>query len=438
MGRIPAGQFVLAVCLLALGGSLARPASSETEPTLEDLVIVTEDHHACESVSVFSIGQDEPIYRALRFDVSPGRLAGTADLTTVLASSLNGIPSLSRLFGNPSDRRRWSTGPPEGNRIYQQGGALAVMPDGDTVLASVGFTARGERLHVGKYSLSSFSSELGVFAAGALVGDILPDPDGRRAHLLTADAEVVSIDVATMREVAARIRLETLEAPVSQMQASLTRDARYLVTNRPFTTSINVADLVDRTSWTLSLPHEKVGGSAPSAAGVAVNRAHVNAGLLAVHGYDHVLLFAFDDPRLPLAKVGRFPVSRPYNVAPYPSGPCPSVAWSATGSHVIAATSEGSAEFAVFEVRDCGRRIERTRYYTACSDQTANMPNDILTANGTLPLPTDFVPCPRPPTTAVVLPSTTTTSTAATPVTPSPTAGRVTITPMASATRPRP
>lgn len=255
----------------------------------------------------------------------------------------------------------------------------------------------------------------------------MPDPDGRRAHLLTEASEIITLDVGTMQEVAPRVRLQPIGGQIGHFQAVLTRDGRYLVTNRPRDASINVADLVERTTWTLGVPDEAVAGDAPSAGGVAINHGPVNADVLALHGYDRVVLYAFGDPHAPLAALGRFTVGRPANAAEVGTGPSPSVAWSATGSHVIAAASDGAAEFAAFEVDDCGRRIVRTRTYTACADATYNAPNDILTANGlTGAAPGAVVPCPRPPVTPDILPTPTPGTPTALPVTP--TSARVTLT----------
>jgi Mg-chelatase subunit ChlD len=68
----------------------------------------------------------------------------------------------------------------------------------------------------------------------------------------------------------------------------------------------------------------------------------------------------------------------------------PSIAWSGSGSHLIAATDSGPAEFVVIEVTDGGRTLVPTRKFEACPvrpnsmGRYSHLPNDIVTANGLL------------------------------------------------------
>jgi hypothetical protein len=217
-------------------------------------------------------------------------------------------------------------------------------------------------------------------------------------------------------------------------QSTVTRDQRYVFANRFKASEVAVADLVERRSFILS-----TGPTVKHSGGVAVNNGWINSGLLAVHAHDSVAVFQID-PKVGLTLIGQTAILPPrfYSVQDdFLGGPQHSISWSGSGAQIIAATSDGRAEFVVIDVTDGGRTLTPVRTLIACQDGL-NFPNDIVTLNGVLTPPvTPTTPPTETPTatnTSIATPTATSTDTP-TP-TPSPSATPLpTPTPTATATR---
>lgn len=435
--------------MLAAALAVAGPLDAGPGATAADLVVVTEDvalnpAAGCDAVSVFA-ASGQALYRGERV-VSPGRLTASADLSLVIANHANlargdANPFLYLVRGDAQDRGRWTPqGRVGGARLVARAG-LALLPDGDTLLVSTSSDAApaGEvraPFSVRKYRLAEIGAGRLGPARGALevdgpVVEIFPTAGGRLAHAVTENATLYTLDVGAMTQAAAPVRLppfDTEPAPgpgrhLNLAHAAITPDGRFVVTSRWRAAELGVADIVDRRAFTLSL-----GAGAPVAGGLAVNHAAANHGLLAVHIGDAVAVYRFA-PLLPrLELLGRAPVAR---LPIYPGaewGPAPSLAWTGDGGAIVAATSEGPAEFRVFTVGDGGRAITPGLALAACPDGI-NRPNDILTANQAA------VP-PTPPSPTITPSPTLTPSITPTPeISPTPTdTPTITPTPEASAT----
>lgn len=401
----------LVACLLALShAALARSpwpslVASQTSQSVavDDLVVVTEDlalnqAPGCDAVSVFAAASGQALYHGERI-VSPGRLAGNADLSLVIANHSNtaqadtGGPFLFALRGDPTDLGRWFAQGRFGGVRFPPRSGLALLPDGDTLLASVaGPSSTGSDLRppfeLRKFRWSEVSAGRigagrGQFAIDGPAVEIFSTAGGSLAHVVTENATVYTLEVAGMTQVAAPIALppfdrEPPSSPGQQLniaQAGITPGGRFLVTNRWRVPELSVADLVARRAFTLPL-----GADLVNVGGLAVNHAALNHGLLAVHAGDAVLTYRFEPDRGLIERLGRAAV-RPLPIYPGAEwGPAPSIAWSGDGRRIIAATSEGTAEFRVFEVGQAGASLSPGALLSACPDGT-NRPNDILTTN---------------------------------------------------------
>lgn len=373
---------------------------------IEDLVAVTEDIatsiDGCDAISVFSIRSGEALARGPTND-SVSRLAGNSDLSLLLAMPRGRYDGfLYGMLRGPKPDESWRAQPQMNGLWATSLGGIAIMPDGDTVLAAENGgpqMALGPPYWVGKYLASEMGTDRvgadhGRFSLQDLAAEILSAPDGATAHIVTRDALVETIDPATMTQVSAPIRLKPIGEATSWQglpiptygflaltHAAVTGDGHYLFTNRWDKPELNVADLVERRAWTVSTGN-------PLNGGVAVNRGWVNAGLVAVHAVDYVVVYRFDSP-MSLVRLGSMPVDPPRSV-PGANGPVPSIAWSGSGSHLIAATDSGPAEFVVIEVTDGGRTLVPTSKFEACPvkpngmGRYSHLPNDIVTANGLL------------------------------------------------------
>jgi Mg-chelatase subunit ChlD len=461
MGRRSVAAMLTGIsCLAQLVRVLPLPAEGTISP--EALVVVTEDRlietDGCDAVSVFRADTAEAVFRG-ETHASPGRLAATSDLRVVLATPSNG--AVVNVGGRPwqeflyvagvNDPRleRWSSGVVLGTEVATFGG-VAVLPGDQEFLVATS----GKEMHRGmtvllnkvpfavrKYALpkrivpqQTIGPLRGQLTLEALPVEILVAPDGHHAHILTDRMSVHTVDYHTMRPVGTPIQLPAFISrtnvyfgtAINRMHGALSPDGRYLVTNRGDSNELNVADLDDRTSWTLATRPD-----IESIGGVAFDWRHLNSELLAIHANDKVFVYQWSPPG-PLIEIGRVAIAAPRLLAdPLENdceGPKNSIAWSGDGSALIAATDVGSAEFIIVDVPSGGGQPRLGLNMEACS-HASNLPNDIVTTNGLRPPPT---PTPAPSATLTPAPTPTTTpSETSTPTQPAPSA---TPTPSAAST----
>lgn len=432
--------------LFLLQAVLARPPRPVLQPSappaLGDLILVTEDFAAdvegCDAVSVFDANTGDALHRG-ETRVSPGRLAAAADLSLVVATQNNTElledeswqAFLYVLQLDPSDYRTGSTAALLGGDFATFGG-IAMLPDGRTILVATSNKERDDQwlvnhrpFQVRKYRVpanirdrGSIGPALERFTVDGVAVEILISPDGSRAHVLTGSSTIYTLEVATLTQAAIQFPVAPIEGlrtdfhvqPLNYMHATLSGDGRYMVTNRGRSPSLGVADLYERRAWTVAqAPDVEFSG------GVAFNRGALNFGLLAVHALDKVILYRFG-PDGPLIELGRTDLDPPYVADRMNTAPVAAIAWNGRGNRVIAATNDGLSEFAVFDVLDEGATLSRRASLLAC-DEGNNLPNDILTANGSLPTPTPTSTdppstiSPRPTETPPTVPTATTTPT---------------------------
>jgi len=427
----------------------SAPAPSPTVVGLDDLVFLTEDTvfprnipAGCDALSIASVTRrpdpgprDWPLVIG-PYNVSPGRIATTSDFNTIVAMSSNGFPFITELHFDGSVypplaglhdafRAPWLTWIDRVQRTSNSA-AIAIMDDGDTLLVTrsrryVNAWQLEPPYTLDKHSLSARtpdrylgSADGSVVLSGIAVEILhdLLDPD--LVHIVTHNDVLHSVRVSTMQEAAAPVPFATI-AKLDDVRrsniagllvgfADLSTEGRYLITNRWYDEQLNVVDLVERRSWTVNLPDY----DANRMGGIAINKAAVNRGLLAVHGENALVVYAFDPQRSDTQHLTRVEIPRltQYGmdlrrpISYGEGGPFVDLAWSGTGEHIIIGGDFTGAEFGVFRVSDSGRNVVLEKRIEVCGDPRA-MPNDIVTVNKRLAPPTST---PTPSSTASATP----------------------------------
>ena len=285
---------------------------------------------------------------------------------------------------------------------------IDIMPDGNTlVVATSARTPLDEPtapFRIEKYLLSEMTvmppgagqspthrlgPARGVLQLPDPVASIFVDPDGRRAHLLTRSTDgsgrltVRTIAVATMTEPHPSINLPLSSSyspyPPTFLttMASLSPDARYLVTTGGMRPEINVADLVERRSWSLTVQ------DAVAVTDVSFSHGPQNAGLLALnlglspdasarptpwphHGRIQAMIGELHVDHI--AELGRGPVHGPWWL-----GRPAAIEWTADGSGVLAGGESrhvsGNTRVSLLDVDDDGRRVSTLRELELCANR---------------------------------------------------------------------
>lgn len=411
-------------------------AQAPMNPAARDLVFMLDDDNSpydgCDKVSVFDLNRHQMLRRGSQEDsvVSTGRM--TVDPKALHVLSINSMrrysqPYRIRHFHRVSETStHWTTDVITGATFTERGdiastgatfterGDISFLPDGDTFLVSEGENKFENTLRpafVSKYRLShvhegSIGPSLGTVQLDRPAARILLSPDGRSFHVLEASpSEVVprvfrirSFETETLREIASPVLLGGLPITpkgvnIGRVHASLSPDGRFLVTNvwKDYVIGdaygaafVNIVDLTSRTSRQVS-----IGDKQPyTIGGVAFNHAQMQRGLLALHAYDQVLVLKLDEAGS-LTEVGRTkidPLYMPVNHDPQ-SGPWMSLAWSADGTHVIAAGNQrlknSPSDFIVVKVDNDGRRLRVVEGINACLDtrEELSVPQDVITTN---------------------------------------------------------
>lgn len=275
---------------------------------------------------------------------------------------------------------------------------------------------------------------------GDAPAQILPDPDGRRVHVLAYDYrlpedvdEVIEqhelrLHILDRRDLVAReaaIPLPPLivdEPPGAGLREAgvhnwpqngrlayatlLTAEpwargpqSKFLVVNRWLRRELSIVDLNLRRSSRPTIVSATLPADYAFAGAVAASRGPDNLGLLAVHGGDKIGLFQVD-PRAAevaleeLARVSITPVISPLSDDQrMMSGP---IAWSADGRKLLVAGNEGEAELLVYSVEGCGRELRLEHVIAACSSEHNHL-SGIVTAQGSRVVPpTPATACARP------------------------------------------
>jgi uncharacterized protein YegL len=406
---------------------------------LEDLVFVTEDNPqyapGCDAISSLRIDSTDAVFRGAIHN-SPSRLAANSDFSYIMTSvgwgyDTEALPAyLYGIRGNVLDRSQWRDDAKITGLSVAPGAGLAFLADDDTFLVATAGRPRTTIPPVQYYPIGPFTiaqykmSELipktvDEFRVGTLHRElILPRiaikifvvEQGDLAHILLDDMSVVTINPSTLSRIDQPIRPAPMVAPpnwnrqmpIEQLrnliQATISVDERYLITNRGFINELNVIDLIDRQTWTIPLTDPSI----TYTGGVSWNRGWNNPGLLALHTYDKVIVYRMDSIQRQVVELGRVTVP-PVLIGTSAGGVAVSVAWSARGDRIIAASAypEEGIEFESIEVLDNGQRFGERIRLNACDIPVGlgghqTLPLDILTANGKITPPPTLTPTPAP------------------------------------------
>ncbi len=350
-GRYGAHSSTALLVLLIAAGILGSPAAGDANTTspggesrLEDLVVVTEDianpGPGCDAISAFELGSQAGLFHGPTH-ASVARLAGTSDLRRIVANAHgdNFLYVLTR--DTQGGETRWNVDPNVQGGSFSWVGGLVIMPDDETLLVgSEGQSVNlGPPYRVSKYLLSEITpgrvgQERGRGVVDSAALEILAGTDPAIAHIVTDAAVLETVDTDTMTRVAPPIQMEPFSesgfvngervTPLIgyrfQAHAAISQDGRYVFTNRIDVPELNVADVVQRTAWTVATVGSPNGG-------VAYNRGWVNQGLVAVHMGDRVVVYHFAPP-YELTVRGSIAVQPPEYSGGFSgaNGPAPSVA----------------------------------------------------------------------------------------------------------------
>jgi len=406
------------------------------------VVVLTEDTTSqsptagCDAISIHDYRTGEALDRGLRH-ISPGRIAGRADMTMFAANHTNfcgqtdaGGPNrlnpqctgwLALRQSRDTNLRSLRDGFYTGVDVAAKAG-IAFIDDGTLLVATANGAMESATIvprapfGVVRVAIPDNVSSSGALGAplarivtSELIGEILPIPNVGEALLIGTGGSVLRVDTARLQPVAAPIAYPTAISPhnsqtqtrpaIEVFHATATGDGRFAFISRVRAEDVAIVD-TNLGSAALALR----GPDVAFTGGVAMNNGWINQGLLAVHAVDRVIVASFEPPDR-LIRRGEIDIVQPRGGASLAatsySGPLFSIAWTTDGSHIIAA-QDGQAEFAVIEVVDEGRQLVHRRSLTACLDGR-NLPNDIWTANGLI-TPT-FTPTSDLPPTATPKPS---------------------------------
>ena len=355
----------------ALEEKALEAAQTAPEPWLEHAVFVTEgsassqfvDLRGCAAFSVFDLRRPDPVYSGPRLRAY-NRLSASRDFSTVVGSPHRSNKNFAIL---ERDGNGWSSievRPPDGGRYSTVRQGTYLSPDGDHLYVAQ---------RVGHYDTAIAKIPLTRPYTTRLSSPIVKLPTGRQpdpiqflqgrhqetVHALMEDDRLLTFNRVTMEWEADSVQLAPIDMNRSEdssegrIMGTMSLGRRYVVSNRWNVPELNVTDVLERQSWTVPL-----GDDVALVGGVAVNHGWENRGLLAMHATNEVRVYRFDPGQRapePLEAIGRIKIPPPLEPLPTLHERAGQIAWSATGSHLIANVShESGSEFVVIRVDRCG------------------------------------------------------------------------------------
>lgn len=438
------GSLIVLIGLIAsprgAGAGGRGPAPSRVQatsrPDISHSVFVYEsfarDQPGCGAISAFDVRTGEVFYRGPSW-AGHGDLAGSPDLSTVLATwNQGGAQTMYRLDAgaeSPVDWRADRLRLVNGRHRISGSGTVAILPDGDRFVVGLSGLPDDGGNGAGFYRLSDVGSgeaghlgdQYGFYAMRAEAPRVvLPGRDQDIVHILSHESRLPATLTDTVKSQAANLHTvdtRTMAAPISTIRlpdivvddppgAGL-REAGIHATvqhgNIGYATMLPDGDprlggpggsFVAVSRWgvpelaivfvrTGQVRITRLASDLPVVSGIAANRGWANPGLVAVHAGDRIAIYHVD-PYAPTAiELARVPITPP--MGPHRGEPKMmggQIAWSSDGSRIIASANEGTAEFVVLDVAECGRRLRPAYYVTACDAEGFNGGRGLLTAVG--------------------------------------------------------
>jgi uncharacterized protein YegL len=412
------------------------PAVSQAQATqIAGLVYVVDDlcydGPGCDAVSVADVSGPKALieHHGQHLYCSPGRIAGSADLSVVVAAPANDTNrvSITRRSVDGSGRLKWratAVSPQHDEDMFALRSGVSVTRDGTAMLLVLSRSGQWsdwiswppfaiEKYLVADVADGRLGTPMGSFEVDSVPLEIVLTEDNRLAHVVVEKGVIHTLSLATMSELVPPVVVGPLTPAtytgVGQVRATLAPDGSHLVvTVNHGTPRVISVNLEERYSTELVLPTDL---SLEIPRGIAFNYAAQNHGLLAIHRLDHIELYELTSaPSLVRVGAASTTPPRPSDLALETMHGA--IAWTTDGAQVVAG-ADSVEGFRVFRVADGGRSIQPVSSFSPCQPHGLPggvVPSDVLTANGYLP---------RPPTPTLV-PTSTETSTAAPPP-PSPT-----------------
>lgn len=372
---------VIATVCLRLRGNIV--ASGQP---MDDIVFLSEDHGACDWVSVFDLASMETVTKGAAVGVSVGRMGATRDREYVYGIPVNSINAIYSMRRLDLDVLRWWT-----QRLRDTGpetymGDVEVVGDLRMVLVAHNQVNRqGDPGVVMRRMPNLTAATNGVFVTDHAVAEIISLNDAQtRVALVTVGGSVHVVDPIAGRMVARfdklPIQRDARMLDVSQM------DSRRIVINADVPGAIVVLDVIDGSSRLLDLDVSFPIG------GLTISQGEANEGLLAYRTLRG--LGIVDISGNEVSHLQSVDMVAPHNVEASNTGPLLSVSWASSGQRLVAAGAAGRADFTVFDVAECGSTLTQRGDITVCPEEF-NMPNDILTDNVDR-IPEEHRVCERP------------------------------------------
>lgn len=370
-------------------------------PGPEDLVAVTEltassRTDGCGAISIFDLRSGTPVYNGPN-DPSLHRIAADPTLDLIIAApGVGNRRFVQRLRRHEHESDVWHYDRVQTRyNLFNSYSGVAVLSDPPRLVLNISLGGEGIG-HIA--SVSSPTSDNYDFHKDEFVTRletrrnvpvIINEPNAHRIVGLSSAGDVFTADSADLTPLHEPLAMPTIvyserdtSSPDRFVQATLSPGGRYLVANQYEEPFLMVLDRV-----TEQKARVDVSAWMTMTGGVAFNAGWQNTGLLAVHGGSRVVIFEFN-PTGKLKYLSSARVVAPMRDDAPLAG---QVQWSGDGTHVIAATNNGSNEFAVLRVSECGSNVVQVLELEACQDPL-NLPGDIVSANGFLNPPSNWEP----------------------------------------------
>lgn len=409
MVRLVSGVCSALAVAAAFWLSSESAVSQSQAPQVANLVAVTEltslqDRlDGCAAISIFDVRDGTPLFRGPS-DPSVHRLAADPTFELLMGGpGVGNMRSVQRLRRASVDTVEWKYDSVQTRyNVFAIYSGLAVLTNPVRLVMTIAVGGEGQT-HL--TSVTSPESENYNFHKDEFVTRLktshnlpllLNDQASKGIVALSRDGNVYTADAHNLVALHEPIAVPTItdshahEAnPDKFIRGDLSPGGRYLLMNQHESATLVILDRVSDEQTTVD-----VSSWMTMTGGVAFNAGWENAGLLAVHGGDRIVIFQFD-PNGDFEPLSNVPVSETlWNNEFAFGGP---IRWSGDGTRLIAGINNGPNDFVIYNVGGCGRDLTLANELAACPSSFSNIPGDIVTSNGRLATPEGWRgSCPTP------------------------------------------